>query len=818
MVNFDHVPDELIVQILYLISSADLINSVQCVSHRFYHLCQEPKLWLARCQSDYKYWAAPSRARLARAGRANRGPWKQMWLDRRRGDASTARHFEHVLASKVNRVRHLEAICRRGLNAKDFLLEQYHLPDDATDDVLARRYYANTALASVHRGLAIEEWCKVLCKSNGFHRLDRALGAFDMFVLHDADEDMDRIEVVLDELADEFRRDHERPGIDSMTVHERAHALVRWIRLRNLAGMPDPSFNYRNVRNCLIGHALTDPEHPSLPIISSAIFASIGERVGLRAFCCAVPGHVHATVLSNPGESIDGTPLVTDPRFPQRPGPPIVPHMTLQERMVMGDGTEEGGMGGDGVGEGEREGYSGSSSSSSIPSLAVSPIAIAAATTPQAHAMAFQLKQLWPTSATTTAAHDSGVVMQMARFSGSLPDNGERMFLDPYNNEQEMSLARLRQSIAEVDWGTVENRDVHLLPMPTSAIVQRVALNMEASWSHANQVSNVPQLSAETRRLRRGDPDMNLEALLYATIWATALMKPLDSPDWDRCLDSLLARFAHFYSEDVWIIAKFLLPLYDRYVELSGGNVANGVGGLLSRLAAGHAGDNNGDDNIPPPRRHNGPPPAIPNDPNGRHAQQPRQRGWTDPRVMIKMVYNLDQRQPLVSRRYTQDICEKVLFRIGQVFRHRRFDYIGIINGWSPDDPTSLPSPNNMSVAETATPSDAEDSSGSGRGTPVQVSFPNGGGGPLADTATAAAAAAASTASAAPRRRKKSAFYTCLRTGVERQVVAQRNIEIVTDPDLIPEALKFLAGKHFKRFDRATCTFVSNLREFYPDD
>ncbi|ERT02645.1 hypothetical protein HMPREF1624_00946 [Sporothrix schenckii ATCC 58251] len=806
MASFDQAPDELIVQILYLIPSTDLIASVQRLSRRFYHLCQEPKLWLARCRSDFGHWAGPSRARLARAGRANRGPWKQMWLDRRRGDASTARHFEHVLASKVNRVRHLEAICRRGLNAKDFLLQQYHLADDAADDVLARRYYANTALASIHRGLAIEEWCKVLCESNGFHRLDRALGAFDMFVLHDADEDMDRIEELLDQLADEFRRDHRHPSVDSMTVREKAHALVRWIRMRNLAGMADPSLNYRNMRNCLIGQALTDPEHPSLPIISSAIFASIGERIGLRAFCCAVPGHVHATVLGNPGESVDGTPLASDPQQPQRPGPPTVSRVTLRERTLVEDGMDEDGMGGDGPGQGEREGYNGSSSSST-PSYAVSPIAIAAAATHQVPTMTYQMLQLWP-----MAPNDPRPFTEVVRNPASLPDNGERMFLDPYNNDQEMSLGTLRQSIAEVDWGIVENRDLHLLPMPTSAIVLRVALNMEASWSHANQVSNVPQLSTDARRLRRGDPDMNLEALLYATIWATALMRPLDSPGWDRYLDSLLARFAHFYSEDVWIIAKFLLPLYDRYVDLSGG-IGN-VGGLLSRLAAGRFGDdnhNNGgnaDDNLPPPRHQNGPPPAVNNHANGQQEQQQqRLRGWTDPRVMIKMVYNLDQRQPLVSRRYTQDICEKVLFRIGQVFRHRRFGYIGIINGWSPDDPTSLPSPNNMSMAETTTPSDAEDSGGSGRGTPVP--FPNGGG-PLADTAAATAAA--------PRRRKKSAFYTCLRTGVERQVVAQRNIEIVTDPDLVPEALMFLAGKHFKRFDRSTCTFVSNLREFYPDD
>jgi F-box protein 21 len=48
--------------------------------------------------------------------------------------------------------------------------------------------------------------------------------------------------------------------------------------------------------------------------------------------------------------------------------------------------------------------------------------------------------------------------------------------------------------------------------------------------------------------------------------------------------------------------------------------------------------------------------------------------------------------------------------------------------------------------------------------------------------------------------------------------VAQENIQIITDPNLIPDSLFYLAGKFFKRFDRETCTFVSNVKEYYPDD
>lgn len=43
-------------------------------------------------------------------------------------------------------------------------------------------------------------------------------------------------------------------------------------------------------------------------------------------------------------------------------------------------------------------------------------------------------------------------------------------------------------------------------------------------------------------------------------------------------------------------------------------------------------------------------------------------------------------------------------------------------------------------------------------------------------------------------------------------------MEIITDVALIPSSLFYLAGKFFKRFDERTCTFVSNIREFYPDN
>jgi hypothetical protein len=49
-------------------------------------------------------------------------------------------------------------------------------------------------------------------------------------------------------------------------------------------------------------------------------------------------------------------------------------------------------------------------------------------------------------------------------------------------------------------------------------------------------------------------------------------------------------------------------------------------------------------------------------------------------------------------------------------------------------------------------------------------------------------------------------------------IVRQENVEIVTDPTEVDEALLFAAGRYFKRFDRDSCTFISNVKEQFPDD
>jgi len=108
---------------------------------------------------------------------------------------------------------------------------------------------------------------------------------------------------MLDNLATQFEASE--PGLERMTIREKALCLNVWLRANNLTGIANPRRDYRRMRNCFIGQALLHPPHESLPIISSAIFCSLATRIGLRAQSCLFPGHVHVAVFPEARETLD---------------------------------------------------------------------------------------------------------------------------------------------------------------------------------------------------------------------------------------------------------------------------------------------------------------------------------------------------------------------------------------------------------------------------------------------------------------------------------------------------------------------------------
>jgi len=179
------------------------------------------------------------------------------------------------------------------------------------------RYYATSILDHVHRSIALAEWSRL---ANGDKvSLERALGAFDLFVLHDQRGDLLEVRTVtmnhvmkltcfeigdiFDELVKKLR--NERPGFDDLTTRKKALAVVSFLRKHNLTGI-DLDLAYRDLQNNYIGIALQDRDHPSLPLISVAIFCALAGRLGLDARCCGMPNHVHAMVYPDPMFTVDG--------------------------------------------------------------------------------------------------------------------------------------------------------------------------------------------------------------------------------------------------------------------------------------------------------------------------------------------------------------------------------------------------------------------------------------------------------------------------------------------------------------------------------
>jgi len=388
-------------------------------------------------------------------------------------------------------------------------------------------------LDSLHRGMAIEVWSRLQDAPNP-PSIDQAFGAFDMFVLHEQPQDLDYISRWFDESASSFRAAHS--DWEHMSIRTRALALVRWLREQGFRGIQQEE-DYRNLRNCFLGHVLSDPEHPSLPLVSSAIYCAMATRLGFSAAPCNAPIHVHVVVSSPRGVDLDNNPLPEE-------------------------------------------------------------------------------------SPTDT------------------------MYLDPYTSALEIQASALearRQLFLSAHPAPVSSSSF-FDPSPLAPLVSRMASNLKQTYTLIKRLPEETPASLNLKTLRTGDPDHNAESALYAAIWAALLSTPAASPDWDSGLESFLNRFALQYGEDAWIVERHLLPLYDRFV-------------------------------------------AHP-------AQAGRHRvGWENVGEILRMLENLDARRPAVNRRYTEEIARRVPYRIGQVFRHRRYGYVGVINGWAAAGLASLPTP-----------------------------------------------------------------------------------------------------------------------------
>ena len=211
--------------------------------------------------------------------------------------------IDSILSSQTNRIEKAKSIVDKNYDAKDVLLRCLHVGDEV-EDVLARRWYSGAVLSCLHRCIAIEQWLGLRNAQEEKVSLENALGAFDMFVIENGHGDLETTSIMLDKIADHFRSAN--PEFDELTTRRKATSLAAYVRAHNLVGINgDVEARYHDLQNNFIGKALQDEQHPSLPLISVAIYCSIAQRLGLNAKPCGFPLHVLAIIRSHQGRTLD---------------------------------------------------------------------------------------------------------------------------------------------------------------------------------------------------------------------------------------------------------------------------------------------------------------------------------------------------------------------------------------------------------------------------------------------------------------------------------------------------------------------------------
>lgn len=208
LLSLNHLPDEILHSILCH-SHPRFCAALEQASRRFENVTNEPLLWRHYCQIHYKYWDRSHGIIRKLASPVSTVDWKALFVLRYRIDRSVTQLLDSILASQTGRIEKFRAVIGFGYDAKDTLLR--HSEVESGEDHLARklapnfhsgarraklltinyRYYARALLTCLHRSIAVPEWAKL--RRGEPVSLERALGAFDLFIPESGYGDLDEV-------------------------------------------------------------------------------------------------------------------------------------------------------------------------------------------------------------------------------------------------------------------------------------------------------------------------------------------------------------------------------------------------------------------------------------------------------------------------------------------------------------------------------------------------------------------------------------------------------------------------------------------------
>ncbi|KAF2177879.1 YccV-like-domain-containing protein [Zopfia rhizophila CBS 207.26] len=286
------------------------------------------------------------------------------------------------------------------------------------------------------------------------------------------------------------------------------------------------------------------------------------------------------------------------------------------------------------------------------------------------------------------------------------------MYVDPFKSSEEASEAALRTVLREMGVPSSEH-STFMSDTSTREMALRTARNIMNSVQADRQAGNGIHSS-----WLNAVPDM--DNAFYSALWAMMMLGPSEDGGLSNTstrrrayLPYLLEHFQTHYPWDVTLLEQHIIPLF--------------------------------------------------------YSQPEGQRLLT----FVHSMHTLDSTRKPVKYRTERE--KGVKFKVGQLFKHRRYNYEGVITGWDTHCDAGEEWIQHMGV----------------------------------DTLS---------------RGREQSFYHVLVCDKSIRYVAEENISPLSnsstsDSPIHPsEAMLHLAGRHFKRWDSDKCLFVSNVRDEYPDD
>lgn len=258
-----------------------------------------PLIWRHFCQTHFKTWDSRHRMDAKFAGPLSNVDWRSVFIKRVRTERETLRLLNGVLGSQCNRTQNIDKIAEFGYDAKEALLREATC-DEAGEDFLARRYYANAILQRIQREMVLDVWTDL--GRGADVPLEKALAAFDMFTHAGENVEFETVAHDLDMLAAGLKQQY--PAFDDLSARAKASTLAFFLRERGFRGVSDSS--YRALHNSFIALVLRSETHDSLPLISVAIFCALARRVGLDARPCGFLYHVYCLIYAPENYTLDG--------------------------------------------------------------------------------------------------------------------------------------------------------------------------------------------------------------------------------------------------------------------------------------------------------------------------------------------------------------------------------------------------------------------------------------------------------------------------------------------------------------------------------